>query len=290
LIFGSNNLDIRLRGLIKGYSRDDPPPRRAKPIPVTYFLYAMELAYPANPPPNFQPDPAQAACADLLCIAFFFLMRPGEYCVSSEQPHPFRLEDVEFRLGYLTIPATNLSPEDALRLPAANMVTLTFSTQKNSVRGEKIGQNTSGHPKFCPVKALARRVLHLHEHDAPNATPIHNYFRGRRFFDTTSRRLTSFLRTAIAGVGPEHGVSPEEASTMNLRPSGATALLCSDVDTDLIRLMGRWHSDAMIRYLHVQVLPIVTRFASAMLTNGNYNFRHDPVDHAVNPELAPPVP
>jgi hypothetical protein len=50
------------------------------------------------------------------------------------------------------------------------------------------------------------------------------------------------------------------------------ALLCADVDPDKIRLLGRWRSDEMLRYLHVQALPIVTPFASLMVRHGYFSF------------------
>ena len=53
------------------------------------------------------------------------------------------------------------------------------------------------------------------------------------------------------------------------------ALLCANVDQDLIKLLGRWHSDAMIRYLFVQAEPIMKKFASAMFNNGSYTFFPD---------------
>jgi hypothetical protein len=48
------------------------------------------------------------------------------------------------------------------------------------------------------------------------------------------------------------------------------ALLCADVDSDRIRLLGRWQSDQMFRYLHVQAEPVMRNFSSQMLTGGNY--------------------
>jgi hypothetical protein len=43
------------------------------------------------------------------------------------------------------------------------------------------------------------------------------------------------------------------------------ALLCAEVDTDIIRLIGRWRSDEMLRYLHVQAEPVMRGFAPRML-------------------------
>jgi hypothetical protein len=50
------------------------------------------------------------------------------------------------------------------------------------------------------------------------------------------------------------------------------ALLCANVDTDKIRLLGRWHSDEMLRYLHVQALPVVAPLANLMVRHGHFSF------------------
>ena len=46
------------------------------------------------------------------------------------------------------------------------------------------------------------------------------------------------------------------------------ALLCGRVDRDVIRLVGRWKSDAMFRYLHAQALPLIAPLARTMLHHG----------------------
>jgi hypothetical protein len=48
------------------------------------------------------------------------------------------------------------------------------------------------------------------------------------------------------------------------------ALLCGGVDRDRIRMLGRWRSDAMFIYLHLQAEPIMRRFAPLMLKSGNF--------------------
>ncbi len=73
-------------------------------------------------------------------------------------------------------------------------------------------------------------------------------------------------------LGSTVGIAASDMSVRSLRSSGAMALLCADVDTDKIRLLGRWGSDEMLRYLHVQALPIVTPFASLMVRHGHFSF------------------
>jgi hypothetical protein len=35
------------------------------------------------------------------------------------------------------------------------------------------------------------------------------------------------------------------------------AMLCGDLDLNNIRMMGIWHSNAIMRYLHIQAQPII---------------------------------
>ena len=39
---------------------------------------------------------------------------------------------------------------------------------------------------------------------------------------------------------------------------------------DLIRLLGRWRSDEMLRYLHVQAEPLMRHFARKMVHHGSF--------------------
>jgi hypothetical protein len=67
------------------------------------------------------------------------------------------------------------------------------------------------------------------------------------------------------------GIAPQDISVRSLRLSGTMALPIADVDTDKIRLLGRWRSDEMLRYLHVQALPIVTPLTDLMVHHGFYS-------------------
>ena len=48
------------------------------------------------------------------------------------------------------------------------------------------------------------------------------------------------------------------------------ALLCAGIDHDRIELIGRWRSDEMLRYLHVQAAPGMQRYAHDMVTAGDF--------------------
>jgi len=159
------------------------------------------------------------------------------------------------------------------QLAAGNIpdfVALEFTNQKNGVRGELIGLGPSGDPSFCPIQAVRSRLLALHLSDAPPETPLYTYFAHNLPFAISSSHLTSAVRMAVQVVGLPLGLTLTDISVRSLRASGAMALLCANVDTDRIRLLGRWQSDEMLRYLHVQAVPVVAPIASAMLRNGQF--------------------
>jgi hypothetical protein len=209
----------------------------------------------------------------MIGLAFFYLLRPGEYAHSPQaETCPFRLCDVQLFLpnGMATL---NLATATDDELLAASSASLTFTDQKNGVKGEVIHHAHSGDPYLSPVKILARRVIHLRSHNAPWTTPLCHYYRNHqtRTHLIKPNDITTALRAAVTRLGPATlGFLPTEVSARSLRASGANALLCAKVDTDMIRLLGRWRSDEMFRYLHLQAQPIMQAFARKMLVGGDF--------------------
>lgn len=206
----------------------------------------------------------------MLILGFFFLLRPGEYAYTDNaDASPFRLCDVHLIVMNRRINPLTCSDAD---LHATNFVGLEFTTQKNGVRGEIVGLGRSGHPTLCPVQAMIARVIHLRLHHAPQTTPIYATYTFRGWINISTSTLTQSLRVALSAIQHEVGITPADISVRSLRASGAMALLCAEVDTDKIRLLGRWRSDEMLRYLHVQAFPIVAPLAAQMVRHGFYSF------------------
>ncbi|EJK56667.1 hypothetical protein THAOC_23403 [Thalassiosira oceanica] len=83
--------------------------------------------------------------------------------------------------------------------------------------------------------------------------------------------ISTFWVPLTAFIGPSLGFLPEDVSARSLRAAGANALLFAKVDTDVIRLIGRWRSDEMLRYLHVQAAPLMADYSRRMITAGQYH-------------------
>ena len=156
-------------------------------------------------------------------------------------------------------------------------VTLTFTDQKNAVKGELIGHRRTGHPKMCPVLALFRLCRKLQRWKAKPAFRLSSFFNRstNRWEHIPAKSVTNALRHAGAELNRRAGhdyIPLAELSARSLRPGGATALLCADVDSDHIKMLGRWKSDAMFTYLRVQAATVAHNFSERMLQHGHYTF------------------
>jgi len=260
-LISHRTIEYRLSQQLKAWKNVDPPPTRVKPLPFCIVQHAITDA-------RHSTIPFAMAVADMLAIGFFFLCRPGEHTLSDEDSKsvPFRLCDVVFYQGSRRL--LDDTPFDQLH--SATFVNLTYSDQKGGVRGETIGHGRTRHAIIGPVKCLARRVQHLRMHHAPSLTPLHTVYTNSGVLHVRSIDLTRTIRQSAQALFPITGIDPRELSSRSTRPGGAMALLCARVDSDIIRLVGRWRSDEMFRYLHAQAYPLMHTFAQQMITHGSF--------------------
>jgi hypothetical protein len=104
LIVGSHTMDPRISRLVHCYEKADPSPDRVQPIPLDVLHQACSIASSAA-------DSTSMAAADLMWMAFFFLLRPGKYTMNAQDAHPFTLADVRLWVGPLQIDPLTASLE-----------------------------------------------------------------------------------------------------------------------------------------------------------------------------------
>ena len=75
-------------------------------------------------------------------------------------------------------------------------------------------------------------------------------------------QITAALRWHAGVLEPTTGIKPADISAHSLRAGGTMALLAGRCDSNVIKLLARWHSDARMCYLHQQSLPIFQKLAS----------------------------
>jgi hypothetical protein len=212
------------------------------------------------------------AIADMITIAFFFLLRSGEYTGTTSDDTPFRLQEVHLYIWTQhldTMLCTNAE------INAATSVSYTFTTQKNGSRNKKVVHGSSGTGLCCQVRATARRIKYLHLKGAKVTAPIASMYVCNRRTAIKVNQIKDTIRQAMIVNFHCTGISPDEVSARSLRAGGAMALLCGKVVKNFIQMVGLWNSDAVIRYLHMQAQPIVQHFAAKMYNNGTYSFLPD---------------
>jgi integrase len=207
--------------------------------------------------------PSALAIADLLTLAFFFLLRPGEYTMPSTRTRTrtvqFRRQDVRFFRDGQVLPHT--APLALLR--QADAVRLYIDNQKNGQRGSTMHHTARTGP-FCPVKALATRVSHLyHMAPADASLPLSMVAPGNHI---TSAQITLAVRESVVLAGLlNSGYNPLRVSAHSLRASGAMALRLDNVGEDIIKKLGRWSSSTWLTYIHAQISSLTAGLSERMV-------------------------
>jgi hypothetical protein len=142
-----------------------PAPRPQLALPVDTIMNAASSG--AHP----HLSKLAQATGDLVAIAFYFLLRVGEYTMPAANRRTrtvqFWCQDVRFWKNW------SLLPHDGTlaQLLEADSVTMYLDNQKNGDRGATI-HHTCVPGWFCPVKALARRVYYsIRSRGMPPSTP-----------------------------------------------------------------------------------------------------------------------
>jgi hypothetical protein len=281
-IQGAKHYHPLLKDFFDAMAKEDDPAQRAHPANTT-ILRRLDTVLDLT-------TSRDRLTRDLCVVGFYWLLRPSEYLSGEGQTRatPFRISDITFSVGSDELLALDPSLND-LNIATLTRASLTFNDQKNAVRGERITHSVTTDPILCPCKALLRISAHLRSHHAPPTTPIYTYYDPAGTpHAVTPEHIRDSLRTAAADLSHLTGLDPALLSSRSLRPGGATALLCAGIDTDVIKLVGRWKSDAMMTYLRVSTLAHSHNLAQNMLLHGGYTFAPEAtVDALPVPNEAP---
>jgi hypothetical protein len=149
----STDLHLTVSHLYHSYRSTDPASQSLVVLPVNVFPDILQDKRKLD-------DPLEQAMADFVVIAFYFLLRVGEYtCPSSNK----RTQTVQFRRCDVTfwklLPGGlhhQVDPKATLDklLTTTDSVTLMLSNQKSGVR-DATPNHEAVPGLFCPVKSLA---------------------------------------------------------------------------------------------------------------------------------------
>jgi hypothetical protein len=246
------HIDGPVKTLLTHYKGEDPPamPQHALPSSTVRWLVNMYR----------RGGPWGQALADLVTLAFFFLLRVGEYTPAprAKRTVPLRRKDIIlFQRG------ARLSHNAPLEtLLGADALTVRLAGQKNGLRNVHLHHVATGDPSFCPVRAAARRVHALRA--LPDETPIsrtssevNRHVRGRE--------IVAAVREAAAGDNlAAAGYDLARFGSHSLRSGGATHLKLVGCDSDLIKKLGRWSGNTYLQYIQNEVSHVMSGVSARM--------------------------
>lgn len=295
-IVGSEKLLPRLQQMLDGFRKTDPPTVKQLPVEadVPEFLVKRGL----------EPDAREidAAIGDLTMIAFYYLLRIGEYTTKGARNNTKQTE--EFKLGDITFFSKDLRgqlrclPRDAPAdlILAAEGATMKLDNQKNGWKGVCVYQECNGDPIHCPVRALGRRCVHLQANGATPRTIISAYYHAGKRFDVTSDHVSAALKqAAIALEYPlVKGIPIERINTHSLRSGGANALALSGYSDTQIQKMGRWRGATFKEYVRNELACFSSGMSRDMKTkfgfvNVSGNAFSDITDACINADYSAPL-
>lgn len=241
--------------MTEGFRRQDPPAVPQLAVPVTVTTEAQNRASS-----NF--NDFKQAIADLICIAFFFLLRVGEYTfprpikrrgvwVKKSRTNQIRIQDVGFEKDGQQLPRNSTLPE----LLQATSVTIKLTQQKNKRMGETIHQRAVPSVN-CPVKAMARRVNHILSNKGDPKQLICDVYipSQKKFASVQSDDIIKEVRNCVSSLQlHKQNIDPDLVGAHSLRAGGAMALKLHGEDATTIQKAGRWKSDTFLMYIHNQI-------------------------------------
>ena len=207
----------------------------------------------------------QRAKSQLATGGFFFAMRSCEYLkvpqAEKRRTDILRLRNIRFfRKG------RELNHNNPW-LEFADCVSITFDWQKKDERMDTVTQMFSKDLILCPVRQWAAIVRRIWGYAGASAeTPVSAIWRHDRIEHITSAEMTNALRAAVISIGEEVlGFKAEEVGTHSIRSGAAMAMYLGECPVYTIMMIGRWSSDAFLRYIRKQVEQFSHNVSSRML-------------------------
>jgi hypothetical protein len=237
-----SDLALPFTHLLKSFRVRDPAPKPHVALPI----HAIDLAAAAHDDPNA--SPREVATAHLIVMAFYFLLRVGEYTLPpghrTTRTVQFRsICNIRFWQGQTLLPSTS----DAAILAAASSVTLIMDNQKNGQCGDVIHQEAVN-ADFCPVRSTAAIVSAIMAQGMSLTTPISFVQPGIHV--QPPHILHAVQRGAKLTKLTDSGYSLSRIGAHSLRASGAMASWLSGHGPEAIMKLGRWRTQTFLSYIH----------------------------------------
>ena len=241
--------------LIEGYRREDPPSTPQLALPIAVPEQCLKAGRQSK-------NPYLSAIGELSIIAFYYLLRVGEYTKPRMAVYNGKTKratrTIQFSVGNIGFfkDGKILPRRSKLNiLLQADSCTLKITNQKNGRMGETIHQ-FSIDSQFCPVKALAHRVHHIIKHGGTTDNLICDVYdkKTKSWNQVTSNAMLKNIRQAVHDLKLScTGINADLIGVHSLRAGGAMALKLQGASDTTIMKIGRWTSLTFLQYIHNQI-------------------------------------
>jgi len=274
---------LSLARQIKGMKNNDPGQKQQKALPVCVYREIYNRAMSSG-------DPEEITIAWLQVLAFFFCMRSCEY---SNVTGKRKTKVVCFR-NIRFFQKNRLLKHNSPGIHLATAVSITFEWQKRDVRDDVITHQKSndsiGEGIMCPVRACIELVKRIYSEQVPNKSipdlQINSVIKGGILTTIPSSMILSRIRLAVRTIGKEKlGFSERDVGTHSNRSGGAMGMYLASTPVYTIMLLGRWSSDAFMRYIRKQVLDMSHGVSAKMITYEEFYTIPDFVHQAADGDL-----
>ena len=251
---GATNLDPAFSSYIKQCKKIDPAPQPQQALPMSTVRWIADRL-------SKGPLRRVRIAAHLIVVAFFFLLRVGEYTPSSQprQTIPLRKKDIKLWRKHKRL--SNDSPLEVLL--TADAVTIKMENQKNGKKDSILHHEDSRIPGFSPVSSMAHLIGELQ--GLPASTPIGTYRNGNCTEQVSASTIRSVIHIGAAADNlGSRGYSLDRIGSHSLRSGGATHLKLCGYDHAYIQKLGRWSSDTYLTYIQSQIGELFSGIAYKM--------------------------
>lgn len=251
-----------LSRLFRAFRNKDPAEKQQKALPAIVLVEMSKL----------QATESQRARFELATGALFFCMRSCEYLKvpQSEKRRTdiLRIGNIKFRKNGGII--NHYHPE----LEYSDNISMKFEKQKKDERDDVVTQWSTGHPILCPVRLWATVVKRIRSYPgADDNTPVSAVWRNNRIEHITSKEIIDAINASAEAIGWDKlGVKKGDFGTHSIRSGGAMAMYLDEIPIFTIMLIGRWSSDAFLKYIRKQVDKFTYNIAKRMIKH--LDFRH----------------
>ncbi len=250
--------------------RQDPLPRPQLAVPVAVVKEAYKVAKDSN-------CPKKKAIADLLIIAFYYLLRVGEYTkprfvtrngkkVKATRTVQFRVQDVGFHKG-TTVVDPKTTPVHLLT--ECSGATLRIGNQKNGRMGQTVHLAAIPDIDDGPTQAIARRVKQILDDGGNENSLLCDYKLTPEgpWLAITPGEIIQTVREMVKSLNLHlQGIDPDLVGAHSLRAGGAVALKLSGFPDTTIMKQGRWSGLTFLMYIHNQIAHLSRDIAEKMST------------------------